>query len=93
MRKDINVYITEYGFGIDEVSEADLETSQIALYRCYKRNPDEFFYNLAFLTDFKDSISLDFLQHLAKQFLKRILDSEELNFGIIADTPMTASEI
>ncbi len=93
MKDFINVYITEYGFGIDEVSEETLDSSQIDLYRCYRENPNEFFFKLAFLSKFKSSISLGFLQHLAKQFLRRVLDSEELNFGIVTYTQMSIPEI
>ena len=60
MKDFINVYITEYGFGIDEVSEETLDSSQIDLYRCYRENPNEFFFKLAFLSKFKSSISLGF---------------------------------
>ncbi len=90
---NINVYITKNGFGIDDVSKLFLNSKQKDLYETYKQNPNLFFYNLAFLDDFKGSLSLGFLQYVSKQFLKRIVDSKELNFGIISNKQISNSEI
>jgi SNF2 family DNA or RNA helicase len=89
----INIYITEDGFGVDNISEELLADSQVSLYRCYKRNPKEFFYNLAFIDTVINSVSLEFLQHLSKQFLKRVVDSEGINFGMFSDAPLNDEEI
>lgn len=90
---NFKVYITKNGFGIDDVSGLFLDGKQKELYETYKQNPNLFFYNLAFLDDFKVSLSLEFLQYVSKKFLKRIVDSKELNFGIISDTQISDSEI
>lgn len=88
----LNAYITEYGYGIDDVDLSDVSASESKLYRLFIRDSKKFIYELAFEPDVKGSISIAFLQHLGKGFIKRIVSFEGINFGELPNEDLSVDE-
>lgn len=84
----LNIYITEYGFEIDSYYDSYFNGQSKWLFDLFNKDKSEFFYELAFIDEVKDSISIHFLQYIAKKLLSHILNSECINFDEIKIEPL-----
>lgn len=88
-----NVYITECGYEADVSEELLLSGTQKSLFDLFKKDKRRFLYELSFIEITSESPSVDFLHNLAGRFLKRIIESEGINFREITVEPITQSEL
>lgn len=84
----LNIYITEYGIEIDSYYDSYFNGQSKWLFDLFNKDKSEFFYELAFIDEVKDSISIHFLQYIAKKLLSHILNSECINFAEIEIEPL-----
>ena len=77
----LSVYITEESFELDYITDENLNEAENSLLSLYQKDKFEFLFELAFVKEQTLSISLTFLQYLARTFLQAIANDPKFNFS------------
>lgn len=77
----LSVYITEESFELDYITDDNLNDEENSLLSLYQKNKFEFLVELAFIKEQALSISLTFLQYIARIFLQTIANDPKFNFS------------
>jgi non-specific serine/threonine protein kinase len=80
---NLNIYITEEDFELDNVNSSNLSEKATSLFSLYQKDKFEFLVELAFVKEQELSISLSFLQYIARTFLQTIANNPQFNFSSI----------
>ena len=77
----LSIYITEESFELDYITDDNLNDEENSLLSLYQKNKFEFLVELAFIKEQALSISLTFLQYIARIFLQTIANDPKFNFS------------
>ena len=77
----LSVYITEESFELDYITDENLNDEENSLLSLCQKNKFEFLVELAFVKEQELSISLTFLQYIARTFLQAIANDPKFNFS------------
>lgn len=77
----LNIYITEKDFELDYLTYKDLSEEENRLFSLCQKDKFEFLVALAFIRDQTLSISLAFLQYIARTFIQSLANDPKLNFA------------
>ena len=77
----LNIYITEKSFELDYLVDENLSKEENYLFNLYQKDKFVFLVELAFVKEETLSISLTFLQYIARTFLQTIANDPKFNFS------------
>lgn len=77
----LNIYITEKSFELDYLVDENLSKEENFLFNIYQKDKFVFLVELAFVKEETLSISLTFLQYIARTFLQTIANDPKFNFS------------